>query len=308
MKTGFVILLFGLMIAGVAIAGPGSGGLSVAVYDFTSSRDAAGYGGKVTALVTANLATETNLVMFERAALDRALQEQAFGMSGLVSSEAAAKVGKITGIKVLVCGQVITLERNRVVIVANIVGTENARLFATKVEGPGDNLEELTTELSSKIAATIADQAANLVTETAESSADRLERMVKGIHGSNRPTVSVSFYHWSGPKDPSFTANTEMGLILQKAGFVVVDGNSESKPDVEITGRVINDDARSRGELHLTHSAVEIKVQDRRTGQIIAMDREEISTAGSTQMGAQRSAQALAVDELAARVLPLLAK
>ena len=40
----------------------------------------------VTTLVTADLTTETNLVLLERAELTKALNEQAFGVSGLVSS------------------------------------------------------------------------------------------------------------------------------------------------------------------------------------------------------------------------------
>jgi Curli production assembly/transport component CsgG len=308
MKPVLALLILGFLAVGDFATESARAALTVAVYDFTGDAEAASYASKVTTLVTADLATDTKLVMLERGALNKALSEQAFGASGLVNADGAARIGRITGVKMLVCGQVIMLEHNRVVIIANIIGTENARLFAVKVEGAENNLVELTSDLSSKIAQTVIDEAANLVAGTKESDAARLERVIKNIHGTKRPTVSISFYHPSGPRDPSFTANTEMGLILQKAGFTVVDGNSERKPDVEITGVVGNDDARSRGELHMTHSVIEIKVQERRTGLIIAMDRQEASVVGSTQMNAQRSAQALAVDELASRILPLLAK
>jgi hypothetical protein len=99
-----------------------------------------------------------------------------------------------------------------------------------------------------------------------------------------------------------------MGLILQKAGFAVVDGNSDRKPDVVITGVVDVDGGPSRGGLHTEHAVIEMKVQEQRTGLIIAMDRQESVATDVAQMAAQRAAQALAVDELAERVLPLLAK
>jgi hypothetical protein len=99
-----------------------------------------------------------------------------------------------------------------------------------------------------------------------------------------------------------------MGMILQKAGFMVVDGDSERKPDVVITGLVVVDGNSPRGGLHTTHAVIEMKVQERRTGLIIALDRQESVAINPTLMGAQRAAEALAVDELAARFLPLLAK
>jgi hypothetical protein len=53
---------------------------------------------------------------------------------------------------------------------------------------------------------------------------------------------------------------------------------------------------------------IELKAQERQTGNILAFDREEgIATDGS-QVGADRSAQVKAVDGLAERLLPLLAK
>lgn len=203
MKLKLSILLFAAL-AGSAVAGdkPQSA-LTVAVYGFADAdRDTGGYGSRVTALVTAGLSAETNLVMVERADLKGALGEQAIGASGMVSSDTAAKIGQITGAKVLVSGQVIKSEGNHLVIVASIIGTETARLFAAKAEGSTESLVELTADLSRKIAQTIASQAANLVTATKESSAARLERIVKSIQGTNRPTVSVSFHHPKGPQNP----------------------------------------------------------------------------------------------------------
>lgn len=308
MKINLTFLFLSVITISAFAAEKPPAPLTVAVYDFKGDVDTKNYGSKVTALVTADLTTEPNLIMLERSELNKALNEQAFGVSGMVSSDAAAKIGQITGVKVLVSGQVIMTKKDHLVIIANIIGTETARLFAAKVEGPAANLVELTTDLSAKIGQTIINQSTNLITGAKESNADRLERIVKSAHGTNRPTVSVGFHHPKGPQQPSFTANTEMGLILQKAGFVVVDGNSERKPDVMITGVVDCSGGPRRGALHTEHAVIEMKVQERRTGLIITMDRQESVAVDAAQVGAQRAAEALAVDELAERCLPLLAK
>jgi len=228
-----------LLLAGGTIATAATpDALTVAVYDFAATdQTTASYARKVTTFVTAELTLETNLVMLARADLSRALSEQAFGISCLVSSEAAAKIGQVTGAKVLVAGQVIRTEGNHVVLVASIIGTETGRLFAAKVEGPADRPLGLSAELSRKIAQTISAQTANLVAAAGESRNQRLARIIKSIKGKNRPAVSINIFH-SASDNPqhSSTGQGEFGALLLKAGFTVVDANSERKPDVEITG------------------------------------------------------------------------
>jgi TolB-like protein len=281
--------------------------LTVAVYNFTADKEAAGYGSKVTALVTADLTTETNLMMLERSELNKALKEQAFGISGMVSSDAAAKIGAMTGAKVLVAGQVIRTKQNHLVIIANIIGTETGRLFAAKVEGATDNLVDLAADLSRKIAQKIQEQAGNFVTEN-KSHDEYVTRILDAVTGTNRPSVSVNL-HW--PKrvtETCVSATTEMGIILQKAGFSVVDNNSERKPDVEITGTVENDAGPRRGGLYSSHSVINIEVRQRQTGRIIAFDHQTADGVGLGQAGARKEACANAADGLAERILPLLAK
>ncbi|HUA38306.1 MAG TPA: CsgG/HfaB family protein [Candidatus Sulfopaludibacter sp.] len=287
--------------------------ITVAVYDLSGEGDAESYGNKVTALVTADLTAETNLVMVERAELNKALREQAFGVSGIVSSDAAAKIGQITGAKVLVVGQVIKTGENHLVIVAEIIGTETARLFAPTVDGPADNLLELTSELSAKIARTISDQATNLVMPPEESHEARLERIIKSIHSTNRPNVSVYIlqYNRYGTRWPDVVAENEFGALLLKAGFEVVDNNSDQKPDIEIIGEAVTswgEASPARGGLLSINASVEVKIQEKKTGKIIAFDRQESAAIGAGETVVDQTAQVNAVDALAERVLPLLAK
>ena len=225
----------------------------------------------------------------------------------MVSSDTAAKIGQVTGARVLVGGQVIKTDKNHLVVVANIIGTDTGRLFAVKVEGATEGFVDLTGDLSRKIAQKIRDESASFLVES-KSRAELLNRIVKNVTGTNRPTVSVAFHFPMGPAHPSSTSNGEMGLLLQKAGFTVVDGKSDRKPDVEITGVVDISPGPRRGDLFSCRAVIDIKVQERHTGNIIAYDRESGDSVDVGRSAADRAAQARAVDGLAERILPLLAR
>jgi TolB-like protein len=306
MRIKTSLILAWLVFAGVTVQAAPETSLTVAVYDFNGAGEAAAIGKKATTLITANLTTESNLVMVERSELNKALGEQSIGTSGLVSSDTAAKIGQITGAKVLVSGQVMKNDPDRLVIIANIIGTETSRLFSAQVEGPADSLMKLTTDLSQKIAQKIRDQAGNFVVET-KSHEELLAHIVKSVTGTNRPSVSVNL-HW--PKSsvfPSATANTEMGIILQKAGFTVVDSKSDSKPDVEITGVIDMGSGPRRGGLFSAHAIIDAKAQERRTGKIIAFEHQKADGVDASKAAADKSAQVNAVDALAEKMLPALA-
>ena len=185
--------------------------------------------------------------MVERAQLSTALSEEAFGISGLINSAAAAKIGQLTGAKVLVSGQVVKISDARLVFVANIVGTETGRLFAAKVEGGADRLLDLTSQLSDKIAQTISDQRTNLLASVHETREDRLARIIKSAVGTNRPSVSVMILEPRAGIHPSYIINAELSSLLLKAGFTLADDNSDRKPDVLISGGSVSSAAPQPG-------------------------------------------------------------
>ena len=306
MKLKFIAVL-ALLLAGLMGHAAPPSLPTVAVYDFKGDDAAASFGDEVTTLVTADLTTETNLVMLERAELTKALNEQAFGISGMVSSDAAAKIGQITGAKVLVAGQVMKTGDNHLIIVADIIGTETGRLFADKVEGAADNLSELTSDLSRKIAQTITGQATNLVTPEPESREDYLNRIVKNVQGTNRPSISIGILCYGHPWN-DITVEGEIAAILLKAGFKVVDSNSDSKPDVEISGGGETLAESNRDGIFSCSYGIDVKIQERKTGNIIGFDRQEGAATATGPMAATNAAKTKIVDDLCARLLPLLAK
>jgi len=305
MKTKIPFVL-ALLLAGV-MARADAPPITVAVFDFNSNAGAV-LPKDVTALVTADLSAETNLVMVERAELDKALGEQALGLSGEINSDAAAKVGQLTGAKVLVAGRAIKAG-DHMVIVANIIGTETSRLYAAKVEGSAADMPALVDKLSDKIAKTISDQYTNLIIVTEPHEA-RIDRILKSVQGTNRPSVMISLAdHLAGGRlSTNQDVVTELGLLFQKAGFTVVDENSLMKPDVEITGSVKCDWGARQGALISCIAVVDIKVQERQSGDILALDRQQSEAMDIGKSNAGKAALLNAVDDLAERLLPLLAK
>src|SRR5436190_13989156 len=102
--------------ASSAIAGE-KAPITVAVFDFTCNFSTI-IAKDITALVTADLSADPRFTLVERAQLNKALGEQALGLSGNVDFGAAARVGQLTGAKVLISGRAMKL-KNQLLIVAN---------------------------------------------------------------------------------------------------------------------------------------------------------------------------------------------
>ena len=307
-KKNLAVVWFAALAMFAHAADPPKSALTVAVYDFSADPDAASYASQVTTLVTVNLTTETNLVLLERADMKKTLSEQALGLSGMVSSDTAAKIGQITGAKVLVAGQVVQIGDKHLVLIADIIGTETGRLFADKVEGAADNLVALTDQLSRKIAQTIGGQTANLTAPAGETSAERLDRIIKGITGTNRPSVSVSVHFGGGKPVESPILEGEFGTLLLKAGFPLVDEKSDRKPDIMIIGSEDGSEGPRWVDLFTFIEVFNVKVQERRSGTILALVHQIASATEGSAGAAKAAAPVNAVDAVAERILPLLAK
>ena len=110
--------------------------LTVAVFDFESKDEAThDLGPKVASLISAQLSASPNLITVERAELEKALGEQELGLSGTVDPATAAKVGHLTGAKVLVTGRVFNVG-DETMIVAKVIGTETSRVYGEVVRAP----------------------------------------------------------------------------------------------------------------------------------------------------------------------------
>ena len=123
MKTRIPFILALLLAAGAIARAVPQNILTVAVFDFESKDEAVrGLGPQVATLVNANLSAEPQIITVERAELEKVLSEQELGLSGTVSPDSAAKIGQLTGAKVLVTGRVFKAD-DQTIIVAKVIGT-----------------------------------------------------------------------------------------------------------------------------------------------------------------------------------------
>src|SRR6202021_990533 len=106
--------------------------------------------------------------------------------------------------------------------------------------------------------------------------------------------------------DPA--AQTELSLILQQCGFIVVDDLSTNKADVEITGEAFSEFGMTRGNLQSCRARIEIKARDVTSGAVIAVDRQTSVAVDLAEHVAAKTALQNGAAELAERVVPQLVK
>jgi hypothetical protein len=301
------ILITGLLLA-ASSARASDTVLTVAIFDFESKDEGVrDLGPKVATLLNAHLSTDPHIITVERTELEKVLGEQELGLSGTISPDTAANVGHLTGAKVLVTGRVFKADKE-LILVAKIIGTETSRVYGELVKGTAAaSITDLSSELAKKIASTISEKGDTLVAKV-ESHDDRLAKIKKSIKSGKLPAVSVKIgeRHFGQPViDPA--AETELGLILKECGFTLVDDKSPQKAEVEITGDAFSAFGLRKGNLISCKARIELKAQ-KRTGEILAVDRQTSVAVDITEQTAAKTALQNAAAELAERLLPKLAK
>jgi hypothetical protein len=308
MKTRIPLLLALLLAAGMTRHSAAQEVLTVAIFDFDSKDEGArDLGPKVATLLNANLSAEPQIITVERAELEKVLGEQELGLSGTISPDSAAKVGHLTGAKVLVTGRVFRADKE-LLIVAKIIGTETSRVYGDLVKAPASSasLSDLATELAKKISKIITEKGDTLVAKV-PTREERIAAIVKSLPEGKRPAVSIKLQerHFGAPEiDPA--AETELTFILQKAGFTVVDDKSDQKPDIQITGEAFSAYGLRKGNLISCRSRIELKAQERTTGKILTADSQTSVAVDIAEQTAAKTALQNAADEIATRLLPKL--
>ncbi len=302
MKTAILTAL--LLTTAAFAADPPKAPLAVAVFEFQSPDEGVReVGAKVSTLLGADFAADARFLTVERAELDKALGEQELGLSGTISQESAAKVGHLTGARVLVTGRVMKADRETI-IVAKIIGTETSRVFAEKATVAANvSLSETVTALQKKLATLALDNAAALVAAP-EDPAALVAKIKQALGDKPRRAVSVSIpeQHFGRPVvDPA--AETELMFLLKECGFSLVDAKSGVRPDVEITGEAFSERGLQKGGLIACRARVEVKVRRLSDGVILSADRQVGVAVDLAEHVAAKSALQAAARDLALRVI-----
>jgi hypothetical protein len=280
--------------------------LTAAVLDFQTSGDKLDKkGAEVAILLGAQLSTAPNLVLVERQEIEKLFSEQELGLSGTVTPDSAAKVGTLTGAKVLVTGRFFSAG-DKLYLVAKIMSTETSRVYgelATFQDVAG--LDKAVTELARKVQGVIEKSGDTLVAHV-ESPAERLERLKKLIQGKKLPTVAVNIaekHIHRATIDPA--AQTEMKLILQQAGFEIIDAKETNQtPDVLITGEAFSELGGRHGNLISCRARVEMKMTRPATGKLLLVDRQTDVAVDLAENVAGKAALENAAHKLLDRIVP----
>lgn len=282
--------------------------LSVAVFDFESKDEAVrDLGPKVATLLNATLSAEPNLILVERAELEKVLGEQELGLSGTVSADTAAKVGNLTGAKVLVTGRVFKVDKETMVV-AKVIGTETSRVYGEMVKGTAAvSISDLSADLAKKIAATVTQKGETLLAKVV-SREDRIAKIKKALKSDKLPSMAIKIpeqHFGTQVNDPA--AQTELGLILQECGFKLIDEKSADKADIEISGEAFSAFGMRKGNLISCKARVELKAR-KANGDMVAVDRQASVAVDVAEQTAAKTALQNAALELAERLLPKLAR
>lgn len=264
-----------------------------------------GYGEKVTDLLFASLAARPEFYLVERSEMQKLQDEQELNLSGMVVSDQAVQVGKLTGAKLLITGSVIESD-NALFLVGKVIGTENGRVMGVSAEGKiSDALPPLVQQIADKISQLLAAQAKELVVPPVPME-DRVAALNNLLGDAPRPTISIQVVeHHVGQSVVDPAAETEVGLLAGKAGFTVLDKTTaDSKPDVVIKGEGFSEFATRRGNLECVKARLELKAIERETGKLIAMDRQTAVAVDLSEQIAGKAALQEAAARLALRILP----
>jgi hypothetical protein len=281
--------------------------LTVAVLDFDASDARLKESGtQLALLLTTKLSTLDAVVVVERQDLSKLLGEQELGASGLVNPGTAARIGQLTGARVLVTGRVFAVAGETTVAV-KVMSTETGRVFGASIDfSTSSSLTVPAEQLAGKLAELLQAKKSALVA-TPPSMVDRVARLKQKFAGRTLPSVTINIpeQHFGSPVvDPA--AETEIGLILNEAGFQILTGESAAKADYRISGEAFSETGIHRGGLVSCRARVEVKAVSHDGGRAVLVDRQVTVAVDTAEHVAAKNALQQAGGALAERIADAL--
>ncbi len=265
-------------------------------------------GAQVSELLFAKLAAKDGLRLVDRADLQKVLKELELGVSGAVKTDGAARVGQLTGARLLLWGSVIHVDKRRHLI-AKVVGVETGEVVGLSVDAPStDELGPLVAKLADKVSDALA-QAPERLLPKAVAKVDRLAALKKQMGKGVRPALWIRIPERTvaAPvRDPA--AQTELVVLAKEVGFPIVDADEGAKgmAAVLVTGEGLSEVGGRNGGLVTMKARLEVKAVDRATGKVLAADRQVIVVVDATEQLAGKAALQKAAAAIAERLLPKL--
>lgn len=265
-------------------------------------------GGQVADLLFAKLIVDPGLNLVDREDLDQTLGEAELTLSGVVSPQEAIAVGHLTGARLILTGSVFQIG-NKTYLVAKIIGTETSRVVGASVNGAVDgDVGELADQLGDVVIRTIKQRSDTLVARTVKK-VDRIAALKKQLGDAKRPAILISVdERHVGQQVIDPAARTELMLFCKETGFDVIDVSAGATQQAKyvIRGEGISEFATRRGNLISVKARLEVKVVDRASGKVVAVDRQTRIAVDLVEQIAGKQALQDAAADIAERILPKL--
>ncbi len=281
----------------------------IAILSFRErGKEVEGMGAQVANLVFARLVVDPSLWLVDREDLDKTFAEAELNLSGLVDRKQAIAIGQLTGAQIIVTGSIFQID-NTIHVVAKIIGTETSRVLGTSAKGiVGDGVDSLATRLGTEVIRTIKTRADSLVARRVDQ-ADRIAALKKALGDAKRPTVCISVeenHVGQALIDPA--PETELMLYCTETGFTVIDPGQGGlrQADYLIEGERMSEYASRHGNLISVKARLEVKAVDRKTGKVVAIDRQTRVAVDLVEQIACKQALQEAAADIAKRLLPKL--
>ena len=277
--------------------------IPVAVLDFEASEPKLKERGmQLALLVTAQLSTQDNVTTVERQELAKLLGEHELGASGMVDPATAARIGHITGARVLVTGRVFTVAGDTTAAL-KVMSTETGRVYGVVENFSADGAPAGPAgKLAAKIGDLLTTKRDTLLAHVVAAE-DRAAKIKEKLAGRTPPTIAIVIpeQHIGSPVlDPA--AQTEIGLILGQAGFTIIAGEAAADADYAVRGEAFSEAGIRRGGLIACRARVEIKVTAHDGGRVVLMDRQMAWAVDTAELTAGKLALQSAGAELASRI------
>jgi hypothetical protein len=285
--------------------------LTVAILDFEATTPGSpDLGKQISEALAATLSGQDGFTLVDRAGMSRTLTENALNMTGLVDVDHATKIGKLVGAKILVAGRIFPLDK-QLYFTVKVIGTETSRMSGVLLKGDKDgDMGDLMLKLADKVAARLRTEGPNLVA-AAGVIEDPIPGLKKALANRKLPKIALKIeerHITLAPVariDPA--VETEFRIVLQDAGFTVVQGDATELADAGVTvivgGEAISEFADRIGNLINCAARVEIKVTDRKGVEVLFSDRETTRAVDLAETIASKTALEKAGRTLAIRLL-----
>ena len=297
--------------------------LTVAILDFQANTPGSPeLGQQIGETLLAALSGQPGYTLVDRSSLAQTLREHELTMSGLVTADQAAKIGKLVGAKILITGKVFPLDK-QLFITAKLIGVETSLVDGIVIKGEKEaETGALVMQLSERLAKRIPEVGPRLIAAD-DVIFDPLPELKKKLAGRALPKVSVHISERHLPAGGGARADTagdpaaenEVRRLLIECGFTIVDGDaldqSRAGVQIAITGESFSEFGARIGSLYSCTARSEIQAINLADKTVRLSDRDssravDLSENLAAKTALQKSGHVLGVRllEYFARALP----